>query len=149
MAKVGIWVGSVFGGAEAVAQQALQRLQQAGHQAQLMPLEADAYQQDWTHVLVCTSTTGQGDVPDPLNLVYYQLRDTLPQVAGRYADVIALGDSSYGDTFAGAGRKFIEVFAEMAVPAVQAALIIDACEESDPVAASSAWLAQYVAKLTD
>lgn len=66
MAKIGIFVGTVYGGAEDVALWAQEQLQQAGHQAECFIDESTlesflSYQNDV--VLVVTSTTGQGEIP--------------------------------------------------------------------------------------
>ena len=56
--------------------------------------------------LICTSTYGQGDVPDNARALYESMSAT-PQFLGhiRYG-VIALGDSTYMQTFCLGGKKF-------------------------------------------
>ena len=66
MAEIGIFVGTVYGNALLVAEEAETVLKKQGHQVKLFEegtLEAWQY---YRHhfALVITSTTGQGDLPD-------------------------------------------------------------------------------------
>ena len=79
MQKIAIMVGSVYGGAEYVAEQAGELLSKKGYQARwFQPPELDAVQafaaDCW---LVITSTTGQGDIPDNLFPFYADCRGLL------------------------------------------------------------------------
>jgi len=58
--------------------------------------------------LICSSTYGQGDVPDNARMLYDSL-DSQPKFLGhvRYG-VIALGDRTYLQTFCFGGKKFDE-----------------------------------------
>ena len=147
MAVVRIFVGTVFGNAQQVAEHAIKLFAQAGHDAQIaIPEQAEFIAEGVDLLLICTSTTGQRDIPDDLVPLFVGLRDTLPQLPGRKAAVVGLGDSSY-DNFAGGGRQFIDLFEEMGLPLAQEPLIIDACEDSDPVAASRDWLTELAGKI--
>jgi MioC protein len=63
--------------------------------------------------LICTSTYGQGDVPDNARALYESLAAE-PQFLGhvRYG-VIALGDRTYLQTFCFGGKKFDERLADL------------------------------------
>ncbi len=65
MAKVGVFVGSVYGGAEDVAQEVVELLIVRGHVAQLFlePQIEDFLDYQNDAALVITSTTGQGEIP--------------------------------------------------------------------------------------
>ena len=61
---------------------------------------------DSTHpVLICSSTYGQGDVPDNAQDFYKKLEGYLQISHIKYA-VFGLGDMTYRDTFAYGGKKF-------------------------------------------
>lgn len=77
MAQVGIFVGTVYGNALMVAEEAQAILQQQGHQVTLFEegTLADWQRYAQQHVLVVTSTTGQGDLPDTLVPLFVALRD--------------------------------------------------------------------------
>lgn len=97
MAEVGIFVGTVYGNALLVAEEAETVLKSQGHEVKLFEegtLEAWQY---YRHhfVLVVTSTTGQGDLPDSIAPLFAAVRDTVGYQPELRYGVIALGDSSY------------------------------------------------------
>ena len=95
-------------------------------------------------LLVCTSTTGQGEIPDNLLPFYLDLREQLPQQPGRPFGVIVLGDSSYGDTFCGAGDLMEEALYETGARKVGDTLRIDALETLEPEAEALPWVRNWI-----
>lgn len=83
MARIYIPVGSVTGTALAVAQAVSQQLETEGHQTRVDEDAAVEQLQDWDVVLVCTSTTGRGDVPGNLLPFYQQLQQAKALTASR------------------------------------------------------------------
>jgi len=80
--------------------------------------------------------------------LYSSLRDTLPSALRDLPGaVIALGDSSYGDTYCGAGEQLRELFAELGVREVLPMLKLDASETVTPEADAEPWLAELVQAL--
>ena len=98
-------------------------------------------------LLVCTSTTGQGEVPANLLPFYAALRDQLPQQPGRPFGVIVLGDSSYGDTFCGAGDLMEEALFETSARKVGDTLRIDALETTEPEAEALPWVRDWLDRI--
>ncbi|MDO3721124.1 flavodoxin [Marinobacter sp. chi1] len=135
-----ILVGSVYGGALLTAREIKKDLESQGHQVTVLenPALCDITSND-DALLVCTSTTGQGEVPANLLPFYVELRDQLPQQPGRPFGVIVLGDSSYGDTFCGAGDLMEEALYETAARKVGDTLKIDALETMEPEAEALPW----------
>lgn len=149
MANILIIAGSVYGGAQYVAEQVQEQLQDQGHQVVLSEAPTVEMVTDDaidTYLIVC-STTGMGDLPDNVAPFFHQLRDQLPMLTGRKYGVIALGDSSYGDTFCGGGRQFDELFAECQATKVGERLDIDACETLQPEDAALPWARQWALML--
>lgn len=77
MAQVGIFVGTVYGNALLVAEEAENILKDQGHEVKLFD---EGTLEDWQHyrqhyVLVITSTTGQGDFPDSIASLFVAVRD--------------------------------------------------------------------------
>ncbi|GAB7269275.1 hypothetical protein DZS_06680 [Dickeya ananatis] len=77
MAQVGIFVGTVYGNALLVAEEAESILKAHGHEVKIFE---DASVDDWLAysqqtVLVVTSTTGQGDLPESILPLYEALRE--------------------------------------------------------------------------
>lgn len=64
--------------------------------------------------LVCTSTYGQGDVPDSAKPFYEALLKNRPDLSGVRYGLIGLGDKgTHGATFCFAAKKFDKVLAEL------------------------------------
>lgn len=149
MAKIAVIIGTVYGGVQYAAEQAEPLLLQYGHQVQLFsePELNDvlAYNADiW---LVMTSTTGMGDIPDNLLPFFLQTRERFPLLTGKQYAIAAMGDSSYGDTFCGAGRQFAELLAELQGKEITPLLEVDACETLQAEDAILPWLEQHFSTL--
>lgn len=151
MARISVLVGSVYGGAEFTAEQVCQALQVQGHQAalsdaqsaeQLLAEGSDAW-------LVVTSTTGSGDLPDNLLPLFLSLKALFPLMPKLRYGVIALGDSSYGDTFCGAGRQFDELLSELTAVRIGDRLQIDACETMEPEQVALPWVESWQRQLAE
>lgn len=145
MQKIAIMVGSVYGGAEYVAEQAQPLLQQKGYLVEWFhPASLDAvlaFNADcW---LLISSTTGQGDIPDNLFPFFAECRDRFPLLTDKKFAVLALGDSSYGDTFCAAGRQLFALMLELQGEALAPMLEIDAGETLQAEEVALPWLAQH------
>lgn len=149
MTDIQILVGSVFGGALMTARKLKEELSSDEVSITVHEKPTLASLTDTTGpVLVCTSTTGQGEVPESLLPFYVELRDTLPMQEGRPFGVIVLGDSSYGDTFCGAGELMEEAFFEVAARKVGDTLCIDAMETMEPEEEALPWAREWLSQVT-
>ncbi len=148
MTEVQILVGSVFGGALMTAREIREQLSSGDVTITVRenPTLADLTETTGP-VLVCTATTGQGEVPPNLLPFYVELKDTLPMQEGRPFGVIVLGDSSYGDTFCGAGELLEEAFLEIAARKVGGTLCIDAMTTIEPEEEALPWARDWLAQL--
>lgn len=145
MADIQILVGSVYGGALMTARAIKQALDADGYSVSVLENPVlDDITSDTAPLLVCTSTTGQGEVPGNLLPFYVALRENLPQQPGRPFGVIVLGDSSYGDTFCGAGELMEEALYETAAHKVGATLCIDALETMEPENEALPWVREWI-----
>jgi MioC protein len=147
--KIAILSGSVYGTAEEVARHAERLLNAAGLEAWHNPRAslADVHAFAPEAFLAVTSTTGMGELPDNFQPLYYAIRDHLPAWGGLPGGVIALGDSSYGDTFCGGGELMRELYAELGILEVQAMLRLDSSESVTPESDAEPWLADFIAAL--
>ncbi|MDU9390544.1 flavodoxin [Pseudomonas japonica] len=148
--KVVILSGSVYGTAEEVARHAQSLLKAAGfeawHAARATLADVQAFEPQ--AFLAVTSTTGMGELPDSLVPLFSEIRDSLPAAwRGLPGAVLALGDSSYGDTFCGGGEQLRELFAELGIEEVQPMLRLDASETVTPEVDAEPWLADFAARL--
>lgn len=145
MTDIRILVGSVYGGALMTARAIKETLDQDGYSVEVLENPVlDDITSDTSPLLVCTSTTGEGEVPGNLLPFYVALRDQLPQQPGRPFGVIVLGDSSYGDTFCGAGELMEEALYETAARKVGDTLRIDALETQEPEEEALPWVREWV-----
>ena len=145
MAKIAVMVGSVYGAAIYVAEQAQALLSGLGHEVRLYEEakldEVQAFNADiW---LVISSTTGQGDIPDNLLPFYLDVQNRFPLLTGKQFAVIALGDSSY-DTFCGAGEQLHALLLEIQGTELAPMLRIDAGETLEPESIALPWLKQHL-----
>ncbi|MFT5164746.1 MAG: flavodoxin [Alteromonadaceae bacterium] len=145
MANILIIAGSVYGGAAYVAEQAMELLQGRGHQVSMTeaPKLADITSDANDTILVISSTTGQGDLPDNLVGFHAQLNDKFPLIPNKRFGVIALGDSSYGETYCNGGRQMETLFTELQAVKVGERFDIDACEVLQPEDEALPWIEQW------
>ncbi|MFI3247456.1 MAG: flavodoxin [Ferrimonas sp.] len=149
MSMVCLLVGSVYGGAESVAEELQAQIRAAGHEiTPIVNLTDSTWDTlDGNTLLVITSTTGAGDLPDNIACVFQQLKNQAPTLAHSQYGVIALGDSSYGETFCGAGRQFDELLQELGAKRCGEVLMVDACETMEPEQPAKVWLQGWLAAL--
>lgn len=146
MAEVGIFVGTMYGNSLLVAEEAETILSGLGHQAKVFedPMVSDWESYTGKYVLVVTSTTGQGDLPDSIVPLFNDLQD-MYQPHLRYG-VIALGDSTYAN-FCGGGKRFDALLQEQGAQRIGDMLMIDASEDPEPESISNPWVEQWATLL--
>jgi MioC protein len=147
--KIAILCGSVYGAADEVARHCARQLGAAGHEVWLDSRGGlDALLGFAPEALLgVSSTTGMGELPDNLLPLFHALRDRLPNWRGLPGAVIALGDSSYGDTYCAGGEQLRELFAELGLVEVLPMLRLDASETVTPELDAEPWLAGFLAAL--
>ncbi|HCU0051076.1 TPA: flavodoxin [Proteus mirabilis] len=146
MAKIGIFVGTVYGNALAVAEEAQRILLEHKHQANIYEEGTLADWQKYSTVLVISSTTGQGDLPDTIAPLFYELRDNVGYQPNLHYGLIALGDSSY-DNFCGAGMQFEALLQEHQAKRIGEILKIDSMDIAEPEVFAINWLENWVTLL--
>ena len=94
--------------------------------------------------LICTSTYGQGDVPDNARALYESL-STQPQFLGHVKyGVIALGDRTYLQTFCFGGKKFDERLIDLGAQRMGEVWCHDASTGTMPEEEGTAWCRQWL-----
>lgn len=147
MAQLSIFAGTVYGNAQHVAEQVEEALATQGVDCELF---SDPEVSDFVNaeaILVITSTTGQGDVPPNLEMVFSDLKDEFPLMNNKPFAVAGLGDSSYGESFCGGGRQFFDLLSELQGNPVADMLEVDAIETLEPEKDVLAWVETIKAKL--
>ena len=94
--------------------------------------------------LICTSTYGQGDVPDNARVLYDSLEEQ-PKFLGhvRYG-VIALGDRTYLQTFCFGGKKFDERLQGLGAQRIGEVWCHDASSGTLPETEGGEWCRQWL-----
>ncbi|KPH63275.1 flavodoxin [Pseudoalteromonas porphyrae] len=149
MAHISIFVGSVNGGAERLSDDIAKTIEQVGHTAVVITEASLDDIKNASHILIVTSTTGQGDVPSNLVGLYFAMNSTSPMLTGKPFGVIAMGDRCYGETFCGAGRSFDELLRDLQAKPVGNRLEIDASENFEPWPVTEPWLKLWLTKLPE
>jgi MioC protein len=133
------------GTAEMVAQEVQTVLEAAGHAVTIRmmdDLDADVFQLGATF-LVCTSTYGQGDVPDNAQEFFASLERERPELSGVSYGLIALGDTTYKDTFCEGGIRFDKLLTELGARRVGEMLQHDASSGTLPEEIAAQWIVPW------
>ncbi|HEX6957403.1 MAG TPA: flavodoxin domain-containing protein [Ferrovibrio sp.] len=113
--QISVLVGTMTGTAELVAGDVKKALEDKGHEVEILlmdNLQTDVFNRPGAF-LICTSTYGQGDVPDNARDFLADLQSRKPDLSGKLCGVIGLGDSTYQDTFNHGGQQFEEILREL------------------------------------
>ena len=109
--KITILVGTMTGTAQLCAQEMELALDDGETEvATLMMdgLDSSVFSKD-SVFLICSSTYGQGDVPDNARALYEDLKAKRPDLSHVRYGVFGLGDRTYAETFNFGGKKFDEL----------------------------------------
>jgi len=143
-----ILVGTMTGTADMVAQEVQQALEGAGHAAKILQmdnLDASVFQSGGTF-LICTSTYGNGDVPDNAQRLYESLEAEKPDLGNVTYGLIALGDTTYKDTFCQGGKRFDQLLTELGAKRAGEMLMHDASSGVLPEEMAAQWAVPWVEK---
>lgn len=146
MPMLKIFVGTVYGGALDVAEQVRPLFEEAGYEVAIFdqPTLEDLVGSPTDLALFCTSTTGSGDYPGSLVPLTNALDETSPSLTELRYGLIAMGDSSYGETFCGAGRSLDELLAGLGAQRLGERLEIDAMETFMADDAALPWVEEWI-----
>ena len=94
--------------------------------------------------LVCTSTYGQGDVPDNAKALYADLQATRPNLAHVRYGVFGLGDRTYAETFNFGGMRFDDILTELGAQRIGERVQHDASSGVLPEETAQDWGADWL-----
>jgi len=95
--------------------------------------------------LVCTSTYGQGDVPDNAKALYEDLKAKKPDLSRVRYGVFGLGDRTYAETFNFGGKRFDDVLSELGAKRIGERVKHDASSGVLPEEMAAEWGAGWLA----
>ena len=99
--------------------------------------------------LVCTSTYGQGDVPDNARALYENLQQKRPDLSKVRYGVFGLGDRTYAETFNYGGKRFDDILTELGARRVGERYKHDASSGVLPEEMAVQWCQEWVSKLQE
>ena len=140
-AEIKILVGTMTGTADMVAQEVEQALESAGHEAEIRimdDLDASVFAGGGVF-LICTSTYGAGDVPDNAQRLFSSLETEKPDLSRVTYGVIALGDTTYKDTYCQGGKRFDQLLTELGAKRAGEMLMHDASSGILPEEMAAKW----------
>jgi len=141
-----ILVGTMTGTAEMVAQEIQSVLESAGHAVTIRMmdnLDGSVFSGGGAF-LICTSTYGQGDVPDNAQEFFASLESERPDLSAVRYGLIALGDLTYRDTFCEGGLRFDSLLTELGAHRVGDILKHDASSGTLPEEVAAQWIVPWV-----
>lgn len=147
MAKISIFVGTVYGNASHVADEAKDKAEGLGFEVEVFD---DPSVENFTNaqcVVFITSTTGQGDLPPNIEFFIEDIKSSFPLMNQKPFAVAALGDSSYGDSFCGAGETVFALLEELQGKPLAPLLKVDAIETMEPEKEVTQWLESILTSL--
>lgn len=146
MSKLYLPVGSVTGTAIAVGRELAKKLNSLGHEVLLDEKPSLQAMNDFAPdaILVCTATTGAGDLPANIVPFYNDLQLNFALQNGRPFGVVGLGDSSYDDTFCFASLMFEELLLDLQGKQTVPRVTIDAIETATPDVDALFWLEEWI-----
>ena len=144
-----ILVGTMTGSAQMCAEDIVEMVRGRGHEAEMVlmdRLDAGVFQPGALY-LICTSTYGEGDVPDNAQQLYDELCTSRPDLGAIEYGVIALGDSTYTETFTFGGKRFDTILSELNATRIGALFQHDADSGTFPEEEAVVWAEHWIAAL--
>ena len=146
--KLTILVGTMTGTAQLVADEVADALGRDGVAAEVLVmdgLDAGVFG-DGGAFLICTSTYGQGDVPDNAQKLFADLEQKKPDLARVAYGVIALGDRTYAQTFCFGGKRFDALLQSLGARRIGEVMIHDASAGTIPEEEAVTWIGPWLAQ---
>lgn len=141
-----ILVGTMTGTAQLVAEEVRDALAPLGVEAEVVlmdDMDGGVFARAGKF-LVCTSTYGQGDVPDNARGLLGALKRDKPDLSHVEYGLIALGDRTYADTFCFGGARFDEALRALGARPLGEALRHDAGTGTIPEEVAVDWAKHWV-----
>ena len=146
--KINILVGTMTGTAQLCAQEMELALDDDNVKVQTIlmdSLDSTVFSREGVF-LVCTSTYGQGDVPDNARALYEDLKAKRPDLSRVRYGVFGLGDRTYAETFNFGGKKFDELLSELGAKRIGERHMHDASSGILPEETALEWCQDWLRK---
>jgi len=147
--KITILIGTMTGTAQLCAQEMELALGDEATQVEALlmdSLDSSIFARDGAF-LICTSTYGQGDVPDNARALYEDLQRKRPDLSKVRYGVFGLGDRTYAETFNYGGKRFDDILTELGAKRVGERYKHDASSGVLPEETAVEWSREWASKL--
>ncbi len=141
-----ILVGTMTGTAQLVADELGDALKAQGVAADIVAmdgLDAAVFAKGGAFLL-CTSTYGQGDVPDNAQKLFADLEQRKPDLQSVVYGVIALGDRTYAQTFCFGGKRFDALLQSLGARRIGEVMLHDASGGTIPEEVAVEWIGPWI-----
>jgi MioC protein len=149
--RINILVGTMTGTAQLCAQEMELSLDDGETQVNTLmmdQLDSSVFSREGVF-LICTSTYGQGDVPDNARALYEELKAKRPDLSRVRYGVFGLGDRTYAETFNFGGKRFDEVLTELGAERIGERHMHDASSGVLPEETALDWCQAWLAKVKE
>ncbi|HKU47359.1 MAG TPA: flavodoxin domain-containing protein [Burkholderiales bacterium] len=149
--KVTILVGTMTGTAQLCAQEMELALDDGETEVKtrmMDGLDSSVFAEDCVF-LICTSTYGQGDVPDNAKALYDHLCSARPSLSQVRYGVFGLGDRTYAETFNFGGKRFDDILTELGARRIGERHMHDASSGILPEETALEWCQAWLAKVKE
>ena len=149
--KITILIGTMTGTAQLCAQEMELALDDGDTQVETLlmdDLDSSVFAREGVF-LVCTSTYGQGDVPDNARALYEDLQSRRPDLSKVLYGVFGLGDRTYAETFNFGGKRFDEALAGLGAERVGERHMHDASSGILPEETALEWCQDWIGKVRE
>jgi MioC protein len=147
--KITILVGTMTGTADLVAEEVRDRLEADDNDVEIVPMDgrdATVFARPGIF-LICSSTYGQGDVPDNAQGLFAALQRDKPDLSSVRFGIIGLGDRTYTATFCFGGKRFDELLRGLGAQRIGEMMIHDASAGTIPEEIAVEWAVEWIAQI--
>lgn len=144
--KMKILIGTMTGNAQLVAQELELRFDGEEIEVETIDMDRltpDVFESDYIH-LICTSTYGQGDVPDNARAFVEAIDETRPNLKNIHYGLIALGDRTYAETYCFGGKRFDDLLTACGAVRIGDMLMHDASSGTMPEEEAADWSEEWL-----
>jgi MioC protein len=148
--RITILVGTMTGTAQLCAQEMELALDDGENQVEALlmdALDSSVFEREGVFI-ICTSTYGQGDVPDNARALYEDLQRERPNLSRVRYGVFGLGDRTYAETFNYGGKRFDDILSELGASRIGERHKHDASSGVLPEETAVQWCQEWVSKIT-
>jgi len=147
--QITILIGTMTGTAEMVADDVKPVLEDAGFDVDIVDMDGLMPEVFLTpgYILICTSTYGQGEVPDNAIDLYEGLDLDRPDLSDVKYGVIGLGDETYSDTYNEGGARFDRMLSTLGASRIGERMQHNASGDDLPEEMAVEWAKHWVTLL--